>query len=36
MIRMIPVEADSLSVDTPKDLAYVRQVIRDRQTKEAP
>lgn len=29
-LRMIPVEAHTLSVDTPKDLAYVREVLRGR------
>ncbi|MBS5480342.1 MAG: 3-deoxy-manno-octulosonate cytidylyltransferase [Clostridiales bacterium] len=29
-LKMIPVEAHTLSVDTPKDLDYVRGVIRDR------
>lgn len=29
-LRMIPVEADTLSVDTKKDLEYVRSIIRDR------
>lgn len=29
-LTMIPVQAESLSVDTPKDLAYVRAVIRQK------
>lgn len=29
-LRMIPVEADTLSVDTQKDLEYVRRVIREK------
>lgn len=29
-LKMIPVEAHTLSVDTPKDLDYVRKVIHDR------
>ncbi|MGI6011841.1 MAG: 3-deoxy-manno-octulosonate cytidylyltransferase [Ruminococcus sp.] len=29
-VKMIPVEAETLSVDTAKDLEYVRQVIRER------
>lgn len=32
-LRMIPVEADTLSVDTPKDLDYVRKVISEKLTK---
>ena len=29
-LRMIPVEAHTLSVDTPKDLDYVRKVIQEK------
>ena len=29
-LKMIPVESHSLSVDTQRDLDYVRDVIRDR------
>ena len=29
-LHMIEVEADTLSVDTPKDLEYVRTVIQDK------
>lgn len=32
-LRMIPVEAKSLSVDTPKDLEYVRGVLRNKLSK---
>ena len=27
-LRMIPVQAGSLSVDTPKDLEYVRRILQ--------
>ena len=29
-LQMIPVQAKSLSVDTPKDLEYVRAVLREK------
>ena len=29
-LRMIPVEAATLSVDTPKDLEYVRAVVEEK------
>lgn len=33
-LNMIPVEANTLSVDTPKDLEYVRNVMQRRLEKE--
>lgn len=33
-LKMIPVEANTLSVDTPKDLEYVRNVMQRRLEKE--